>query len=358
MNPNIKFIDMGGFVSYIEKPLVVTSQVKKGCGRDTTYDHYVDYLDPVPENNKIKKIINMDHYDKIRQPLDAKPPHLEQVLKDEWPKLRGVGELQKIVQNSIGAVPHDILQHLRDEQNIKPLPITVAILSWASHSTLRNTLQSYKDNGLFEAVQEVIIFFQEVSETDLAIAEEFGITNIVSSESNIGIGPAIVALVEQARCKYLLFLENDWPLERNPKAILKDCVDALDGDLFDFIRLRSTENPGDPLYTRQFEGRELDCPQHLLDAQHWLSHSLVWKYPNIVSLFATKSSSFVYTNSFYGSHTNNPAIFSKGFYLQHIAPFAGSGVELEGKIIDYWRSANFKVAHNIPSLFTHQRLDR
>ena len=33
-------------------------------------------------------------------------------------------------------------------------------------------------------------------------------------------------------------------------------------------------------------------------------------------------------------------------------------VELEGKIIDYWRSANFKVAHNIPSLFTHKRLDR
>ena len=244
------------------------------------------------------------------------------------------------------------------EQSIKPLPITVGILSWASHSTLRNTLQSYKDNGLFESVQEVIIFFQEVSETDLAIAEEFGITNIISSETNIGIGPAIVSLVEQARCKYCLFLENDWILERNPKLILKDCVDVLDKGLFDFIRLRSTENPGDPLYTRQFEGRELGCPQHLLDAQHWLGYSLAWKYPEIVSLHVAKFSSFVYTNSFYGSHTNNPAIFPKEFYLKHVAPFSGSGVELEGLVIDYWRSANFKVAHNIPGLFTHKRLDR
>jgi hypothetical protein len=244
------------------------------------------------------------------------------------------------------------------EQSIKSLPITVGILSWASHSTLRNTLQSYKDNGLFEVVQEVIIFFQEVSETDLAIAEEFGITNIISSGSNIGIGPAIVSLVEQARCPYIVFLENDWVLERNPKLILKDCVNALEDNKFDFIRLRDSYNPGDPLYTRQFEGRELDCPQHLLDAQHWLGHSLAWKYPDIASLYVAKSSSFVCTNSFYGSHTNNPAIFKKEFYLEHIAPFAGTGVQLEGNIIDYWRSSNFKVAHNIPSLFTHQRIDR
>lgn len=333
----------------------------------------------------------MDHYEGVRQSLDAKPPHLIAdfkfhldrvkdvfgVPKDElavdwyhpdepissmWeaalPRIEEVEGQQVIIDSTPEGDNHYFNLWQEYQQSIKPLPITVGILSWASHSTLRNTLQSYKDNGLFESVQEVIIFFQEVSETDLAIAEEFGITNIISSETNIGIGPAIVSLVEQARCPYVLFLEMDWELERNPKLILKDCVDALDEGLFDFIRLRSSSNPGDPLYTRQFEGRELDCPQHLLDAQHWLMHGLSWKYPEIVSLHVAKSSSFVWTNSFYGSHTNNPAIFSKEFYLQHVAPFSGSGVELEGKIIDYWRSANFKVAHNIPSLFTHKRLDR
>lgn len=54
MNPNIKYIDMGGFVSCRQKPLVVTSPTNLGGGRDTTYDYYVDYLDPIPENNIIK----------------------------------------------------------------------------------------------------------------------------------------------------------------------------------------------------------------------------------------------------------------------------------------------------------------
>ena len=56
MNSNIKYMDMEGFVSYREKPLVITSPGKQGCCRDTTYDYYVDYLDPVPENNKIKNL--------------------------------------------------------------------------------------------------------------------------------------------------------------------------------------------------------------------------------------------------------------------------------------------------------------
>ena len=67
---------MEGFVSCRQKPLVVTSPTNLGGERDTTYDYYVDYLDPIPENNKIKNH-NMDNYEGVRQPLDAKPPHLE-----------------------------------------------------------------------------------------------------------------------------------------------------------------------------------------------------------------------------------------------------------------------------------------
>lgn len=279
----------------------------------------------------------MDHYEGIRQSLDAKPPHLK---------------------GSVMNYPNLLKEY---EESIKPLPITVSILSWASHQTLRNTLQSYKDNGLFEAVEEVIIFFQEVSETDLAIAEEFGISNIISSETNIGIGPAIVSLVEQARCPYVLFLENDWVLIEPSgvvRTILGAAVNLIDKGVVDFYRLRSQANYGWPLFTAQFQGRELYSPEHLIEQVHFLGKGLADKFPDLIKYTDQFNTGTVYGDSRYCNYSNNPFICKKKFYLEHVAPADKGGISLEGEIRKVWQDAGHKVGYNTTGLFKHERLDR
>lgn len=336
----------------------------------------------------------MDNYEGVRQPLDAKPPHLIAdfkfhidrvknvfgVPKDElavdwhhpdepispmWeaalPRIEGVEGQQVIIDSTPEGDNHYFNLWQEYQQSIKHLPITIGILSWGSHSTLRNTLQSYKDNGLFESVQEVIIFFQEVSETDLAIAEEFGITNIISSESNIGIGPAIVSLVEQARCPYVLFLEMDWKLIEPAhivKAILNGAVNLIDQGVTDFYRLRSQANYGWPLFTTQFQGRELDSPEHLIEQVHFLGRSLADKFPDLIKYTDQFNTGTVYGDSRYCNYSNNPFICKKEFYLNHVAPADKGGISLEGEIRKVWQEAGHKVGYNTTGLFKHERLDR
>lgn len=279
----------------------------------------------------------MNHYEGIRQPLDAKPPHLK-------------GSVMNY---------HNLFREY--EQSIKPLPITIGILSWSSHNTLRNTLQSYKDNGLFEAVQEVIIFFQEVSETDLAIAEEFGITNVISSETNIGIGPAIVALVEQAKCPYVLFLEMDWKLiepTHTVKTILNAAVNLIEQGVIDFWRGRHALHYGEPLYTKQFRGRELDSPEHLIEQVHFLGKGLADKFPDLIKYTDQFGTGTVYGDSRYCNYSNNPFLCKKEFYLNHVAPADKGGISLEGEIRKMWQEAGHKVGYSTTGLFKHERLDR
>jgi len=64
-----------------------------------------------------------------------------------------------------------------------------------------------------------------------------------------------------------------------------------------------------------------------------------------------------YADSKYANQTNNPCLYKKEFYLKNIAPFAGQGVDLEGKIDGWWQEQNFTVAHG-EGLFTHYRIDR
>ena len=246
---------------------------------------------------------------------------------------------------------------------METLAISILILSWHSPKTLRKTLSSYQDKGLLSVSDDIIIFFQEVSDMDLAIAEEFGITNIVSSSSNIGIGPAIVELVKASKYNYFLFLEEDWALiedENKVREQLEIGTHILWAGAADVIKLRSRFNPGDPLYTIQFKGRERDCAEHMGESIHWIQYPEDY-YPDVFSKFdfgeSDVSDDWYLINSKYVAQTNNPCLHSKEFYMKHIAPFSGVGNELEGKILEYWQKGNFKVSHS-SGLFKHERWDR
>ena len=125
--------------------------------------------------------------------------------------------------------------------------ISIGYLSWKREKILTQTLESHKTNGLFDLIkpENRFIFFQELSTEDKNIANHYECSYI--------------ELVEKCNTKYFIFSENDWYLIENKNVtnnILNDCIQMLDNNLCDIIRLRHRENPGNPLYSRPSEPTE------------------------------------------------------------------------------------------------------
>ena len=233
---------------------------------------------------------------------------------------------------------------------------SIGILTWKSYDTLRNTLESYRKNGLLQLTDDIMLFAQEGGVRDAEIAEEYGINHVILKNNNIGIGPAFNQMFEAAKYDKVMILENDWVLiedKATTEKVIGETIKGLDG-IIDFARLRHVQHPGDPLYTRQFAGNEMRSPEHLLDAIHWLRNDLKYKFPDKIG----EVDGFLFTDSEFGNHTNNPFMCTKEFYSAHIKPYTGEGLELEGRIREFWQKAHHVVAHSKTGLFTHSRVDR
>ena len=241
------------------------------------------------------------------------------------------------------------------------LPISIGILSWHSGQTLVNTLYSYHVNGLLDMVEDVTIFFQETTDEDRKIASHYAIPFIESKE-NIGIGKALIELAKNAKTDNILFLEHDWKLIEDKKTThnrLSSGVGLISND-YSMVRYRHRQNPGNPLFTyNPYYNNELThyddemglMSPHLLDSVHWCD-------PN--QRFNDKiqqEGEYFTTTSRWGNWTNNPCLFNRKFYIDTVEPFAGKGIDLEGKIGGWWARQNFKVAHG-EGLFKHEDLKK
>ena len=243
---------------------------------------------------------------------------------------------------------------------MEKLPVSIGILSWNNVNTLRNTLKSYKKNGLLDLSEDIVILFQEITEADKAIAEEFKVKYIGLSD-NVGIGNGIKLLAENAAYDQILFLENDWELVEKKEITF----DRLKSGLlkiqtgFDVVRFRSRKNPGHPLFSIAHKGKELDyyddwhqCTSpHLLESLHWLDPAE--KFPDKIQ---KEGDEFV-TTSRWANWTNNPFLINKHFLLDTILPFAGESVSFEKNIASWWVKQNFKIAQG-EGLFTHNDLKK
>ena len=235
------------------------------------------------------------------------------------------------------------------------LPISVGILAWNSGQVLVDTLTTYYNNGLFDMVNDTTILFQEASMQDIEIARHFGL-DFFALQKNIGIGKAFKRLTQNSQSDYILILEHDWNLIEDRETTyntLKRSYQAIEMGM-DVVRLRHRKNPGHPLFSIQYKGRELtyyddwhECQSpHLLDSIHWCDADI--EFPE----FIKKTEDMFWTTSRYGNWTNNPCLYKKQFYLDVIEPFMGEGIDLERKIAYWWPRQDFKVGHN-EGLFKH-----
>jgi hypothetical protein len=239
---------------------------------------------------------------------------------------------------------------------MEKLSLSIGILSWKSGQTLVDTLYTYYQNQLLELTDDVFILFQEVSEEDKQIANHFNIPYI-GLDTNIGIGQGFIKLAERAKYENLLLLEHDWKLIENFETTynrLKSGIDLLNQGIHT-IRYRHRKDPGFPHFSQQYMGvnwnyydKEIQAQSpHLLDSVHWVN-SPEASFPDKIF----KQGEYYISDSEYGNWTNNPCLFNTQFYLDTVNQFAGSGIDLEGKIGYWWNRQHFKVAHG-EGLFKH-----
>lgn len=243
---------------------------------------------------------------------------------------------------------------------MKPLPLSIAILSWNNVKTLKNTLSSYKKNGLLDLSDDVTILFQEVSAEDRKLAMKYNIKFIGLNE-NIGIGKGISKLIDSAKHDYILFLENDWELIENTEETQSQLNSGLQmlNSGFDIIRYRSRKKPGYPVHSMQHKGNELNyydtwhkvTSPHLLETLYWLDPAK--SFPDKIQ---NKDGYFI-TTARWANWTNNPFMLRKEFFFKNIYDIAVSSEHFERDIAEWWVQQPFKIAQG-EGLFKHHDLEK
>jgi hypothetical protein len=224
----------------------------------------------------------------------------------------------------------------------------LAILSWRSHQTLINSLETYKKYGLDTLSEDKVIFFQEITKEDRAIAKEYGY-DCFGSPTNIGIAEAYKLLVAYASDDLFLFLENDWELIEAPHVQLSEARELLLLDTIDVARFRHRKNPGAPLWSRQYEGNPYAAPQFLLDSVFWDE--------NPERMVEIKKLDYWYiTTAQYANWTNNPTMFRTDWLREVIVPRMEGDIEIA--LQGWWQQQEGIRVGQSDGLFTHNRLDR
>ena len=136
------------------------------------------------------------------------------------------------------------------------MSLSIGLLSWKAHKTLRKTLASYARAGLASCADEFKVFFNEISDEDRALAAEFGV-DCAGDAKNLGIWAGMDACAKSLSGDVILLLQNDCPVVASPEdtaRYLREGVELVRSGRADMIRLRHRFNQGDGISFRRFYG--------------------------------------------------------------------------------------------------------
>ncbi len=137
--------------------------------------------------------------------------------------------------------------------------LSVGVLSWKAHATLRATLATLAP--LRDAAGEAVVFFNEITDADRAIAREFGFRPEGSRE-NLGILGGTLGLVRSLHGDEAIALQNDNPLRADAETMSRRLAEArgiLAAGKADIVRLRDRFEPGfsdAPKFLRYWPGED------------------------------------------------------------------------------------------------------
>lgn len=235
--------------------------------------------------------------------------------------------------------------------------LTIGILSFGNQATLEHSIHSWREGGLLDFADEIIVFFNAITRQDKEIARKNRFICIGNSK-NIGIGFGIEALINKASCDYFLFLENDWDLIESRETTLlrlRQAKELLQESVANCIRLRHARAFGSPLHSYQFRDNPLKSPECLMDSVHYLedpSKSL----PNHIFKIQKLSEDWFVADSAYANYTNNPCLYKTSFLKQILSSPRNAQLSIEArKVVSAYADAKKLKAEHIQfeSLIQH-----
>ena len=117
--------------------------------------------------------------------------------------------------------------------------IGIGILSWRAHETLIQSLDSYATNGFLDMFDEKIIYFSDITNTDIEIARRYGWN--YCGGPNAGIAAGMKRLGENMTSAHIVLLQNDNPICEDKEFTINHISAAqtlLDNGEADIVRLR------------------------------------------------------------------------------------------------------------------------
>ena len=93
--------------------------------------------------------------------------------------------------------------------------ISVGILTYFAPKTLRHTLETYKITGFIDCIDDLFVIIQKSDrqEEEKRVCEDYNVRYILMAE-NGNIAWGFKAIYENARNDIILFLENDFIIEK------------------------------------------------------------------------------------------------------------------------------------------------
>ncbi len=273
--------------------------------------------------------------------------------------------------------------------------IGLAVLSWKSPLTVKASLQTYIDRNLFSLFDDAVICFQEIDETDIALANEMKI-RYAGSPVNTGIQGGFRMANESLDTDYIIVLENDMPMTTSLESAEKqisDCIQLLEDGVIDMARLRSRFNPGEQfraaeIYSTLFPVRQphsdwadtesIDTAPPWLKwlrrnmrpgkARKWSGRSVyIEQYPErIFPKIINRQQDYLIVDSSALPWTNQATLISRklmgellDYADNHPSSRTVNGMQDFEKALNckYWKKRHFRIAVT-PGIFTHMRLDR
>lgn len=200
----------------------------------------------------------------------------------QYPEYRDEVSENKIKHYSNFWTQRNVFKGARNTRRTSMKDITLAILTWNSPKTLKNTLESYKKNGLLNMVTPMI-YFQERTPEDDAIARSYGITKVLGTSKNVGVLEAFIDIVNNVKTPYFIMAEVDFVLvnhEEKTRKVLDDCIHLMMEKDVKYVRLRDRKNPGKPLHSRsqipvsddKLEDYDYNGYIHLPEIVHFIEH--------------------------------------------------------------------------------------
>ena len=214
-----------------------------------------------------------------------------------------------------------------------------------------------------------VLYFQERSQQDDALAKEYGIKEVMGGPGNTGIIGAMIELIQATKTKYFIFAECDFELVHDTattKKILKEAVKLMEEKDVHLVRLRDKKQPGAPLGSRDFAPKDL--------TNHTFDNSFPYKievvmfegdvqpdkaFPGLFERIDYETPWYK-TSSEHAPWSNNIFIAKTDFLKEKLVPLLEKNrdipsTSMEGTLIQNLNGYNVAAGHG---LFMHNRIDR